>query len=186
MTELLLTQFPVDWSRGPIQPRCSVPPWVKDNWRARVATGTHRHYLPHTCTVFPHSWYQYTPGACGWHEPAKGGGGWGNGEGPRSARLRGCHSLPTPARRRPHPNAAKSLYRVVGEVVVKQPLRSGTEMSGLFLSQRPRRAAQLTLVTAGRPPPHWVQPTDTASTSVPAAGLARSHSPRGYPSNPEP
>lgn len=125
------------------------------------------------------------------------GVGVGDGEGPRSARLRGCHSLPTPARQRPQPNAAKSLYSVVEEVVVKQPLRSGTEMFGLFLSPRawgphrlaggrPRRAAQLTLVTAGRPPPHWVQPTDTACISVPAAGLARSHSPRGYPSNPEP
>lgn len=37
MTELLLAQFPVDWSRGPIQPRCSVPPWVKDNWRVTLA-----------------------------------------------------------------------------------------------------------------------------------------------------
>lgn len=37
MTGLLLTQFPVDWSRGSIQPRCSVSPWVKDNWRATLA-----------------------------------------------------------------------------------------------------------------------------------------------------
>lgn len=154
MDELLLAQFPADWGRGPIRPRCSVPPWVKD-WATLAQC---RGPPTPTDVTFPTRVpFLLIAGISILQEHADGMSQLkvGDGEGLRSARLRSSQSLPTPARQRPQPNAAKPLHPVGRrrvEIVVKQPLRSDPETSRPLLSprawgphrlvgRRPRRAA---------------------------------------------